>query len=464
MEMTVAPAKLEGTIPIPGSKSHTIRALLIASGTGGESVIHNPLLSADTEACIAACETLGARIGRSDDRLTVEGWGAKNREAEATDTGRTDTASPSGGPSTGSTDSAPTGAEIDVGNSGTTLYLTAGFTALRNTPIVLTGDEQIRNRPIGPLLSSLCDLGAEAQSIHETGTAPVMVRGPLRGGQTSIECPTSQYLSSLLLACPLAAGDSVISVPLLHERPYVEMTLSWLDGQHISYQAEPDFSRFTVPGRQQYRPFERTIPGDFSSATFFLVAAAITGSTVVLSNLDMNDSQGDKQVVEILRAMGCTISGGGKSRGSTDRGAGPTGPPDPPDQLIIEGNRLYGREIDLNTMPDALPALAVAGCFAEGETRLYNVAGARLKETDRITVMREELSKMGADIEELPDGLLIRKRTLRGARVSGRGDHRVVMALAVAGLAASGETTIDTAESVSITFPTFFSLLTEHRR
>lgn len=423
MEMTVAPAKLEGTIPIPGSKSHTIRALLIASGTDGESVIHNPLLSADTEACIAACETLGARIGRSDDRLTVVG------------------AQPGA--------ASPSGAEIDVGNSGTTLYLTAGFTALRNTPIVLTGDEQIRNRPIGPLLSSLCDLGADAKSIHNTGTAPVMVHGPLRGGQTSIECPTSQYLSSLLLACPLAAGDSVISVPLLHERPYVEMTLSWLDGQHISYQAEPDFSRFTVPGRQQYRPFERTIPGDFSSATFFLVAAAITGSTVVLSNLDMNDSQGDKQVVEILRSMGCTIFVGGK---------------DGAKEVIIEGNRLYGREIDLNTMPDALPALAVAGCFAEGETRLCNVAGARLKETDRITVMREELSKMGADIEELPDGLLIRKSNLRGARVSGRGDHRVVMALAVAGLAASGETTIDTAEAVSITFPTFFSLLTEHRR
>jgi 3-phosphoshikimate 1-carboxyvinyltransferase len=426
MEITITPAKLQGTVPIPGSKSHTIRALLIASAADGESVMYNPLFSADTEACIAACETLGARVGRSDDRLTVTGTGT----------------------GTGTGTRAATGAEIDVGNSGTTLYLTAGFAALRDTPIILTGDEQIRNRPIGPLLSSLCDLGAEAKSIHNTGTAPVMVRGPLQGGKTSIECPTSQYLSSLLLACPLAGGNSVISVPLLHERPYVEMTLSWLDSQGISYTREADFSRFSISGGRHYRPFERAIPGDFSSATFFLVAAAVTGSTLHLANLDMDDSQGDKAVVEVLRSMGCTISG-------TQTGAGK--------ELIIEGNRLYGREIDLNTMPDALPALAVAGCFAEGVTRLYNVSGARLKETDRITVMHEELTTLGADIEELPDGLLIRKSSLKGARVSGRGDHRVVMALAVAALAATGETTIETAEAVSITFPTFFSLLNEHR-
>jgi 3-phosphoshikimate 1-carboxyvinyltransferase len=196
-----------------------------------------------------------------------------------------------------------------------------------------------------------------------------------------------------------------------------------------------------VPGGQRYPAFERAIPGDFSSATFFLAAAAVTGSELFLRGLDMSDTQGDKAVVGMMEAMGCTVR--------VER-----------DGLRIAGpERLRGGTFDLNATPDALPAMAVAGSVAEGETRLVNVPQARIKETDRLSMMARELARLGAAVEELPDGLIIRGGGLRGADVSGHGDHRVVMALAVAGLAAEGETTVDTAEAAAVTFPEFADLL-----
>jgi len=261
----------------------------------------------------------------------------------------------------------------------------------------------------------------------------------MRGGRTSVEAHTSQYLSSLPLAAPCADGESVIDVPLLNEAPYVSMTLSWLDRLGIVYKNE-DMKRFTVPGGQRYRSFNESIPADFSSATFFVVAAAITGARITLEGLDFTDTQGDRAVVDIIERMGARVEKGERS-------------------ITVEGGELEGGVFDLNAIPDALPALAVAGCFARGETRLVNVPQARLKETDRIAVMRSELSKMGAGIDETPDGLVIRQSDLSGAAVRGHADHRVVMALSVAALAARGETTIDTAESVAVTFPAFRELM-----
>jgi len=317
---------------------------------------------------------------------------------------------------------------------------------LADGEISFSGDAQVLSRPAGNLLRSLEDLGATVKS-SSGGRAPFTVRGPLRGGKTSIECPTSQYLSALLLAAPLIRGSATeIFVPLLNEEPYVEITLGWLESQGIKMQRD-GLRHFVIPGGQAYRAFQKTVPGDFSSATFFFCAAAISGGPVCLSGLDQTDAQGDKAVVGILKNMGCTVKTSGKS-------------------ITLTGGHLAGRDIDMNAIPDALPALAVVACFAEGKTRLLNVPQARLKETDRIAVMTLELSKMGARIRELPDGLEIEGRgkqegepALKGCRVSGHGDHRVVMALAVAGLGALGPTEIETAEAAAITFPGFFDLL-----
>lgn len=399
---------------------------MLADGT---STIRNPLDSADTRSCIAVSRALGARIEEN---------GSGRRDGDGVRTLRV--------AGTGGHLETPIRA-LDVGNSGTTLYLAAGAAALGRGTVTFTGDEQIRSRPFAPLLASLADLGAETLSVNGNGRAPATIRGPLSGGRTSIECTTSQYLSSLLIATPLASGESEILVPLLNERPYAEMTLRWLDEQGIRYENE-GFRRFRVPGGQRYAPFDRSVPGDFSSGTFFLCAAAITGSTLTLEGLDMADSQGDKEVVHILERMGCLVEAEGGALTIHGPGAGPNATP-----------RLRGLDLDLNSTPDALPALAVTACFAEGRTRLLNVPQAREKETDRIAVMHEELAKMGARIEELPDGLVIEGTRLEGAQVDGRHDHRVVMALAIGALGASGATTIDTAEAAGVTFPRFFELL-----
>jgi len=406
---------VSGEVRIPGSKSHTIRGLLFGMLADGESRLVRPLRSSDTESCIRLCRALGAEVAD----VEAECWRVKG--------------------TAGRPQAAP--AAVDVGNSGTSLYLGMGAAALCEGVTELTGDEQVRRRPAGPLLRALCELGATAYSKDGTGCAPVVVGGGLRGGRVSIECPTSQYLSSLLIGCPLASGDSEITVPLLNEKPYVRMTCGWLEELGVRFECSEDLQSLRVPGRQRYAAFEKAVPADFSSAAFFLVAAAVTGGELLLRGLDMADTQGDKAVVGMMEQMGCTVE------------------VEPGGVRIAGPERLRGGTFDLNATPDAVPAMAVAGSLAEGETRLLNVPQARLKETDRLRVMALELGKLGAAVEELPDGLVLRGGRLHGACVSGHGDHRVVMALAVAGLAAEGETTIDTAEAAAVTFPEFADLM-----
>jgi len=412
MKLVVNKSRLSGVVEIPGSKSHTIRAVAVASLAEGYSTIRKPLAASDTLAAVNAYGLLGAQIARPDG-WTVCGTGGRPSMPENV---------------------------IDVGNSGTTLYIALGSAALVDGVSVFTGDDQIRRRPAQPLIEALNSLGAVAESTRGNGMAPIIVRGPMRGGEITLDgSKTSQYLTSLLINCPLAHGDTVIEVENLIEKPYVEMTLAWLAQQGIRVDND-GFRRFAIAGGQQYAVFDRAIPADWSSATFFMCAAAITEGEITLPGLDVNDTQGDRGVAAMLAEMGAEVT--------------PT-----EDGLKIRGRSLRGAEFDLADTPDALPALAVTACFADGETRLANVSQARLKETDRISVMHEELAKMGADIEELPDGLIIRRRRLRAADVHGHYDHRVIMALAVAGLALEGETTVYTAEALSVTFPTFVELM-----
>lgn len=405
---------LSGDLRIPASKSHTIRALLIASFASSPSRIHSPLYSEDTRSCLNACRLLGAQI-----KEYKWGWDV----LKPVETG-----------------SAQPPLKIDTGNSGTTLYLITAMAAILNRRVDFDGDDQIRSRSASNLLNALKDLGVSVES-SENGCAPYSITGPMKGGETSVECPTSQYLSALLLALPLlnSSETSRVHVPLLMEKPYVEMTLKWMEDQGIAVKNR-NYSDFLIRGNQSYKGFEKTIPSDFSSATFFLCAAAITGSELRFKGLDMNDTQGDKLVIPMLEKMGCSYR--------TDN-----------DDLIFRGEELNGTVLDLNDTPDALPALAATACYASSKTRIVNVPQARMKETDRIAVMTAELRKMGAHIEELPDGMVIHPSKLKGTAVNGHGDHRVVMALAIASLLAEGETDISTSEAVDITFPGFFDLL-----
>jgi 3-phosphoshikimate 1-carboxyvinyltransferase len=414
MILKVRKSETGGCVSVPGSKSHTIRALFIASLAGGQSVITNPLLSEDALSAVSVCRAFGAGIENLGDRFVVNGLDGKPQLPENI---------------------------IDVGNSGTTLRFGVMTAGLVEGCTVFTGDYQIRRRPLAPLIDAMNHLGGEVFSTRGNGMAPVVVKGRLKGGKTDLDAVTSQYLSSILINAPLLDNDTEVTLMRLNEAPYVGMTMWWLDNQGIEYRNE-DFKKFHIKGGQRYKPFQMAIPGDFSSATFFLVLSAVSGGEFLLKNLDMTDPQGDKKVLDYLRDMGADIR-------HTEEG------------ISVRGGALKGIEIDMNSTPDALPAMAVAGCFAEGETRLVNVPQARFKETDRIHVMCMELKKLGADIEELPDGLIIRKSRLKGCRVCGHDDHRVVMALAVAGLNTEGETVIETAEAMNVTFPEFTRFIAE---
>jgi 3-phosphoshikimate 1-carboxyvinyltransferase len=343
-----------------------------------------------------------------------------------------------------------------VGNSGTTLFLTMAVAALGTEPVEFTGDDQIRRRGAGPLLEALAGLGAEVEARGAGGCVPITIRGPWRGGRVSLPCPTSQYLSALLLAAPLAAPGVIteIAVPLLNEKPYIDMTLSYLKAQGVPFEAAADYSWFRVPGGGFYKPQNGPVPGDFSSAAFPACAAVISGGDITILGLDPQDSQGDKKIFDMLSRMGAEITW--------------TPLPAPADsprwslRVCRRGPLRGGGEFDLNDTPDLLPAMAAAACFAEGDTALVNAAHARIKETDRIAVMAEELGKLGARVEERPDGLLIHgplSSTPGNPVLEGHGDHRVVMALGTAALGGTGPVEIREVESAAVTYPGFPELL-----
>jgi len=405
MKIVVERSRLQGSIDIPASKSHTIRAVIIASLADGTSHIRNPLDSGDTRSAVNGCRALGAVI-ETGEQWVVQGVGGRPRL---------------------------TMPRIDLGNSGTSLRLLVSAAALQDREAMFDGDGSLRTRPLQPLLDAINNLGGSARSLEGNGCCPVRVRGRMRGGRTDVSGVTSQFLSSLLISAPLLEGDTEIHVAALNEKPYVEITLSWLAEQNVRYERS-GWESFFIKGGQRYHSFDKPVPGDFSSAAFPLCAAAVTSSRLLLKGLSMSDSQGDKQVLGMLAAMGASLE-------VTAEG------------ILVSPGELSGAELDLNSTPDALPALAVVGCCARGRTVLKNVPQARIKETDRIRVMATELAKMGASIEELEDGLIIRQSGLTGARVHGYHDHRVVMALSLAGMAAEGETEIDTAESIDVTFP-----------
>lgn len=407
MIASVERSVVSGEVYAPPSKSYTHRAILItALGPGG--TVKRPLISADTRATIAACEAFGAKITRKDD-IEIEGVSGKPQTPEDV---------------------------INVLNSGTTLRFCSAVASLTNGA-VLTGDASIRSRPNGPLLSALNDLGVNAFSIRGNGKAPLVVHGRMKGGVAKLNgSVSSQFLSALLIASPLAEGDTKIIIEgELKSRPYAEITLDML--QEAGARIEAGKQEFEVEGGQSYNLKSYTIPGDFSSASYPLAAAAVTGGEVVVRGV-LPSRQGDSAIVDTLKRMGAEIS--------WDQIEG---------VLRIRGMELNGVDVDASMTPDLVPTIAVLGSLARGKTVISNAEHVRHKETDRLHAMAIELSKMGADIKEKPDGLEIIGGKLNGAEVKGYDDHRIVMALAIAGMAV-GNTRIDTAESVDVSYPGFF--------
>ncbi|MDR0443700.1 MAG: 3-phosphoshikimate 1-carboxyvinyltransferase [Treponema sp.] len=449
MRVRVNPRNFSGVVRIPASKSHTIRQLLIASLANGISEIHYPLDSLDTRSCVSVCKAFGAEITeyRAVDLQAGLNPNPPDENGEKLVSWKIRGNGGFGHPAVNSHDGVT---RIDVGNSGTTLYMALAVAGLQTGTFEFSGDEQIKKRSAAPLLDALADLGVCVRS--DNGCAPITVKGPWGGGKVSISCPTSQYLSALLIASPLAPAGAVteIEVLLLNEKPYIEMTLSYLTAHGILFDFSPDYSRFVIPGGSSWKTFSRSVPGDYSSAAFPACAAAISGGSVTILGLDPDDTQGDKFFFDMLNQMGCEVQWRGE------------------EFTVSRSRSLRGGTFDLNATPDLLPAAAVTAAFAAGDTALVNVAHARIKETDRIAVMAKELHKLGVSCTELPDGLVVHgKGGFRPAQenciIDGHGDHRIVMAFAAAAVGGQCSIEIESAESAAVTYPGFLELLGAER-
>jgi 3-phosphoshikimate 1-carboxyvinyltransferase len=408
---------LDATIRVPGSKSITNRALLIAGLAEGESSLRGPLHSDDTEVMRTALEALGVRIEAGEDVLRVHGTGARLRAP--------DTA-------------------LYTGNSGTSArFLTAAAT-LGSSPSVVDGNERMRERPIGDLVDALVQLGAKIEFQGRGGCPPLLVRGGgLPGGQAVIDAShSSQYVSAVLLSSPYAAKDVRLSFVdgVLVSRPYVDLTLQVMRdfGAEAGWQAD---GSLRVAAGKPYSAREYTIEPDASSAVYPFCAAAIAGGTVRVAGIPQDSLQADFAVLPLLERMGCAVS----RIGDCTEVRGPTAP-----------LRSLGH-IDLNPLPDAALALAVVALFADAPTVIENVANLRIKETDRLAALETELRRMGARAEAGPDWLRVEPGPLRGAEIETYDDHRMAMSFSLAGLRVPGMVIRDPG-CVSKTWPNFFDV------
>ncbi|CAM2816178.1 3-phosphoshikimate 1-carboxyvinyltransferase [Halobacterium salinarum] len=421
MHATVSPSRVRGRARAPPSKSYTHRALLAAGYADGETVVRDPLVSADTRATARAVGLLGGAATRENGDWVVTGFGSRPAVPDAV---------------------------IDCANSGTTMRLVTAAAALADGTTVLTGDASLRARPHGPLLDTLSGLGGTARSTRGNGQAPLVVDGPVSGGSVALPGDvSSQFVTALLMAG--AVTETGIETDLtteLKSAPYVDITLDVLDAFGVS--ASETAAGYRVPGGQAYAPSgaEYAVPGDFSSASYLLAAGALAaadGAAVVVEGMHPS-AQGDAAIVDVLDRMGADIDW------DTESGV-----------ITVQRSELSGVEVGVADTPDLLPTIAVLGAAADGTTRITDAEHVRYKETDRVAAMAESLSKLGASVEERPDELVVHggDTELSGASVDGRGDHRLVMALAVAGLVADGETTIAGSEHVDVSFPDFFEVL-----
>jgi len=414
----VTPSKLSGRIKASASKSHTLRAILFASLAQGTSHVHDYLHSPDATAMIAACQQLGAKITQTDKTITILGNAGVLQTPDNV---------------------------IDCGNSGQVLRFIAAIAALMPDYVVLTGDHSIRySRPAQPLIEGLNHLGVFCVSTKNDGRAPLIVKGPLKPGKTQLEGQDSQPVSALLMACAFATGESQIVVEHPGEKPWIEVTLDWFKRLGIAYKNN-DYTHYTVAGGAKIAAFDYCVPGDFSSLAFPIAAALVTQSEICIENVDMSDVQGDKKIIPILQQMGANIIINNAEKTLT----------------VEKSPRLNGIAIDVNDMIDAVPILAVIGCYAQGETVITGARIARQKECDRLQAMTLELTKMGAKITEQKDGLIIQHAPLSGSELDSHHDHRIVMSLVVAGLAAAGQSKIDGVEWVKKSYPNFFADFTQ---
>ncbi len=412
---------MEASVVVPGSKSITNRALLIAALAEGDTLLRSPLVSDDTVYMINALRALGVRIDeKPSGDLLIGGINGQFQQPEDA---------------------------LFIGNSGTSVrFLTAACAHLpEDASCVLDGVERMRQRPIQDLIDALAPLGGVAQSVNGTGCPPVQVRGGgLAGGETTVRGDiSSQYLSALMMTAPLARRDVAIDIAgKLVSRPYVRMTAAVMEAFGVDAILHPNDS-ITIAAPQSYVGRVCEIEPDASNASYFLAAAAVTGGEVTVRGLGNASIQGDVHFAQMLEAAGCVAKYAKNS-------------------ITIQGpSLLRGVTVDLTLMPDTAQTLAVVCLFAQGPSTIRGLKTLRVKETDRISAIAAELRKLGAEVEAGEDYWIINPpangapRLAPGESIATYDDHRMAMAFAVAGLRIN-ELVIDDPGCVAKTFPDFW--------
>lgn len=408
---------LKGAISMPRSKTHSFRALILASLASGTSIIKEPKLSSDWQKAVKAMKMYGAKIEEVKSHVYQVKGVAGNLQTPSD--------------------------VINVGNSGTMLFFITGVAAACNGYSVITGDESIRKlRTVSKnLFQPFNDLGVEIISSKNDGMAPLIIKGKVNGGIAHMDGTGCQPVFSVFIASALSKKPVSIFVQNPGETAYIDLLLFWFDKAGIKYKnINADYTHYYFPGDSCPKSFEETIPFEWSAPPYPLLAALLCpNSEITVKGMDNNDPYGDKFVLDILKKMGGNIM---KRNGT----------------ITASTSQLKGIEADMNKLPDQVPTIAVAACFARGSTVIKNALTARWKECDRISSICKELGRMGAKIIEKKDGLIVNQDggwNLKPVKVNGYKDHRMVLSLAVAGLNIDGGTIISDAQMLEKSFETF---------
>jgi 3-phosphoshikimate 1-carboxyvinyltransferase len=410
----VTKSLLNGNVSCPPSKSYTHRAVFISSLTDGISHIVNPLISRDTIATIEACRAFGVKIRRRGQELIISGKGTLKVPDNV----------------------------INVENSGTTMrFVTAISSLVKGGYVVITGDDSIRKRPMGPLLLALKHLGINTFSVRENDRAPIIVQGGgISGKQVTIDGSiSSQFISGILIAGVCA--ESEISLNVVGKqvsKSYIESTINVMSKFGAEIKRSRDYKRYHILNKR-YAPTKFTIPGDFSTAALLLSAGTLVGNQVTVDNLDFSLPQGDSKILEILKKFGAIIYINKKNGTIKTLGT----------------EELDGGEFDLSDTPDLLPVVAILSLKSKYPVRIYGVSHTRYKETDRLRIIASELRKLGVNTKLLPDEIMIiSPKKLKNAIIDSHNDHRLFMSFVIAAMMTE-KSVVDGVESVDVSYPSF---------
>jgi len=404
MERNIDPSAIKGTIKAPSSKSMTQRAIAAALLTNGQSIIHNPSYCDDSLAAMSIAVGLGARVVPKTDELLITGSAVLKEH------------------------------KLNCGESGLAMRMFSPIAALYPVEITLAGSNSLKKRPMAMIEEALLQLGVKCTS--HNGFPPLTIHGPIKGGRCEIDgSVSSQLLTGLLMALPLAVKDSVVKVNNLKSKPYIDMTIQILNSFGITIHVV-DYSLFQIPGGQKYKTCNYTVEGDWSGGAFLLVAGAINGN-ITVKGLNSDSKQSDIVILEALKMADANINVNGSD-------------------ISISKSKLKAFEFDATESPDLFPPLVALASYCSGTSAIKGVTRLIYKESNRAATLQTEFNKMGIKINISGDVMYVTGGKPKGAHVESHDDHRIAMATAVAALGSEGRVFIRDSQCVAKSYPRFF--------